>query len=135
DQNTPIHAYTPAGLTFIGDRTMNSFADTNTSLRIALCARVSDEDKQGDNYSAPDQLDKMRVWCLAQGWTVAPEHELTEKDSAFIEGLDRPELNKILSLAREKKIDGLMFYRSDRFTRDAADGVVLRRMIKKYGAR
>jgi len=114
---------------------MNSFTDTNTSLRMALCARVSDEDKQGDNYSAPDQLDKMRVWCLAQGWTVAPEHELTEKDSAFIEGLDRPELNKILNLAREKKIDALMFYRSDRFTRDAADGVVLRRMIKKYGAR
>jgi site-specific DNA recombinase len=114
---------------------MNSFADTNTSLRIALCARVSDEDKQGDNYSAPDQLDKMRVWCLAQGWIVAPEHELTEKDSAFIEGLDRPELKKLLELAQQKKIDALMFYRSDRFTRDAADGVVLRRQIKKYGAR
>src|SRR3954464_5973395 len=114
---------------------MNGFADTNTSLRIALCARVSDEDKQGDNYSAPDQLDRMRVWCLAHGWTIAPEHEFTDKDSAFIDGLDRPELNKMLDLAREKAVDGLMFYRSDRFTRVAADGVVLRRTIKNYGAR
>src|SRR5436309_3469734 len=101
---------TLSGLAVTGDRTMNDFTDNSTSLRMALCARVSEEDKQGDNYSAPDRLDRMRASCLAQGWTVAPEHEFIEKDSAFIDGLDRPELNKMLNLAREKQIDGLMFY-------------------------
>src|SRR5258705_971233 len=102
-------------------------------MRAALCARVSDKNKQADNYSTETQLDLMRDWSLAQGWTVA--YEFTETDSAFIDGLERPEINKMLDLARDKQIDALVFFRSDRFTRDVADGVILRRSIKRAGAR
>src|SRR4051812_12125613 len=106
-----------------------------TTMRVALCARVSDESKQGDNYSTETQLDPMRAWCVSQGWTVAPAHEFTEKDSAFIDGLERPELKKMLELVRTRQVDALVFYRSDRFTRDMGDGIILRRQIKRAGAR
>jgi hypothetical protein len=82
---------------------MDGLTTSGVPLRMALCARISDEDKQGDNYSAPDQLDRMRGWCLAQIWSVALEHEFIEKDSAFIDGLDRPELNK-MSLATTRRL-------------------------------
>src|SRR5262249_6645479 len=53
----------------------------------------------------------------------------------FINGLERSELNKALDLARQGNIQALMFFSPDRFTRDIADGVILRRELRKYGVR
>lgn len=101
--------------------------------RAAIYARVSDKDKQGDNFSLPSQLDLMRAWCELQDFVVADE--FTDKDSAFINGLDRPELNRMLEQAEKGAYDALIFLRSDRFTRDMGDGVILRRRIRKSGAK
>ncbi len=99
----------------------------------ALYGRVSDKSKQGDNFSVPTQLEKMRSWARDQGWMI--ETELTENASAYMEGLTRSELNKALDLARKGKINVLVFFSPDRFTRDMADGVILRRELKKLGVR
>jgi len=53
----------------------------------ALYGRVSDKSKQGDNFSVPTQLEKMRSWARDQGWMI--ETELTENASAYMEGLTR----------------------------------------------
>jgi site-specific DNA recombinase len=100
---------------------------------LALYGRISDKGRQGDNFSIPTQLQMMREQAGNQGWTVYAE--LTEKDSAFINGLERSELNKVLDMARQGKINALMFFSPDRFTRDMADGVILRRELKRYGVR
>jgi site-specific DNA recombinase len=99
----------------------------------ALYGRVSDKSKQGDNFSIPTQLEKMRDWATSEGWAV--EYELPEKESAYLEGLKRSELNKALELARTGKINTLVFFSPDRFTRDMADGVILRRELKRLGVR
>jgi site-specific DNA recombinase len=98
---------------------------------LALYARVSDREKQGDNFSIPTQLSMMRESCEALSWSI--HTELSEKESAFLDGLSRSELNKALDLARSGTITGLMYFSPDRFTRDMADGVILRRELKKLG--
>jgi site-specific DNA recombinase len=95
-----------------------------------IYARVSDRDRQGDNFSIPTQLTKMREVCVQQGWEVG--YELSEKDSAYLDGLERAELNKARELAKEGKIDILLFFSPDRFTRDIGDGVILRRELRKH---
>src|SRR5690349_17787803 len=109
-------------------------------LSILLYGRVSDRAQQGDNWSIPTQLEKMRNHCPevarmlgAEQWNIIAE--LEENDSAFINGLERSELNKALDLARRGKINLMMFFSPDRFTRDIADGVVLRRELYKHGVR
>jgi site-specific DNA recombinase len=61
--------------------------------------------------------------------------EFIEKDSAFQEGLSRSELNKVLKLARERKINMLIFFSSERFTRDVGDGVILRRELYRLNVK
>jgi len=85
---------------------------------------VSSADKQGDNFSIPSQLRLMREWAEKQRYTIVAE--FADKSSAWKNGLDRSELNKARQLARDKHIDMLMFYEPSRFTRDMADGVILR---------
>jgi site-specific DNA recombinase len=99
----------------------------------ATYGRVSDKSKQGDNFSVPTQLGKMGQWVGEQGWTLG--YELAENASAYLEGLTRSELNKALDLARTGKIHILVFFSPDRFTRDMADGVILRRELKRLGVR
>jgi site-specific DNA recombinase len=99
----------------------------------ATYGRVSDKSKQGDNFSISTQLEKMRDWTTGQGWVVG--HELSETESAYLEGLTRSELKKALELARTGKINALVFFSPDRFTRDMADGVILRRELKRLGVR
>jgi len=99
----------------------------------ATYGRVSDKSKQGDNFSISTQLEKMRDWTTAQGWIVG--HELSETESAYLEGLTRSELKKALELARTGKINALVFFSPDRFTRDMADGVILRRELKRHNVR
>lgn len=106
---------------------------TTQDLILALYGRISDKGRQGDNFSIPTQLQMMREWGEKQGWSVVDE--FSEKESAFLEGLTRSELNKVLELARKGKINGLVFFSADRFTRDMADGVILRRELKRYGVR
>jgi len=52
----------------------------------ALYGRVSDADKQGDNFSIDSQLDRMREFCQAQGWDIVAElqeRDLARRSSAY----------------------------------------------------
>jgi site-specific DNA recombinase len=97
-----------------------------------IYARVSSKAKQGDNFSIPTQLNLMREEMEKQGYSVI---ELADMDSAFNEGLERPKLQEALEIARSGKIKIMMFFSSDRFTRDIGDGVILRRELKRYGVK
>src|SRR5262249_4106121 len=95
----------------------------------AIYARVSSQ-KQTDNFSTGTQLDMMRDYLVSQGYDVIP---LAETGSAFTQGLSRSKLQEALELAKNRKIQVLMFFSPDRFTRDVADGVVLRRDLRESG--
>jgi len=97
-----------------------------------LYARVSSKGKQGDNFSIPTQLQLMREEMTKRGYTLV---ELADMDSAFIDGLERPKLQEALEMAKSGKIKVMMFFSSDRFTRDIGDGVILRRELKRHGVK
>src|SRR5690349_21438352 len=101
-------------------------------MRAAIYARVSSK-KQKDNFSIPSQLNLMRAYCTNQGGAII--EELLEQGSAFLDGLSRSKLNRALTLERKGQIDTLIVFSPDRFTRDMADGVILRRELKEYGVR
>jgi site-specific DNA recombinase len=105
----------------------------DTNLIFGVYARVSDKAKQGDNFSISTQLQLQREGVEKQGWTVS--YELPDYGSAWQNGLERSELNRALELARTGKIQALMFFSSDRFTRDIGDGVILRKQLREYGVR
>jgi site-specific DNA recombinase len=100
---------------------------------IALYYRVSDKYKQGDNFSIESQQD-MKAFCQKAGATVLEFIEM-EGASEFSKGLDRTELSKVMELARQKKIHGIMYYIANRFTRDIADGILLRRELYRLGVK
>lgn len=100
---------------------------------LALYYRVSDEHRQGDNFSIQSQQD-MKAYCESAGATVLEFVEM-EGASEFSKGLDRTKLNEIMALARQHKIHGIMYYISSRFTRDMADGIILRRELYKLGVK
>lgn len=102
-------------------------------MRVILNARVSTRHLQSDGFSVETQLEKMRDIAREHNWIMVGEY--TEYESAFEEGLSRTELNKVLDAVRRNAADALLFFSSDRFTRDVADGVILRRELYKMGVK
>src|SRR5689334_18280321 len=90
-------------------------------------ARVSTRHLQDDNFSIETQLSAMDK--LARELGATQTMDFIEYESAFDEGLTRTELNRLLDWVRKSGGYALVFYSSDRFTRDIADGVILRREL------
>jgi DNA invertase Pin-like site-specific DNA recombinase len=108
---------------------------TREELMLALYTRISDKDKQGKGFSLSSQLDAMRGWALANGHAVVAEFEETEGASKYSEGMDRTKLKQVLELARQRKINALMYYEDARFTRSMVDGVILRAKLSELKIR
>ena len=74
--------------------------------------RVSTSDK---NQDPENQLRELRAYCKARGFEILKEYvdvgQSGAKDS-------RPKLNELLNDARKRKIDAILVWRMDRFSRD-----------------
>jgi site-specific DNA recombinase len=101
---------------------------------VGLYIRVSDATRQGKGFSLKEQLPPMEAYWKERDWEIIVFEE-QESASEFGEGLDRTKLNEMLQLARNKKLDAIMYYVSNRFTRDMADGIILRRELYKLGVK
>src|SRR5262249_19278531 len=89
--------------------------------------------KQKDNFSTQTQLQMMRDEIGRRNWELYAEY--SEVGSAWKDGMERSELQKIMELARRKEITALIYFSPDRFTRNMEDGVVLRGKLKKFGVK
>src|SRR5687768_8501278 len=96
--------------------------------RAIIYARVS-SDEQSKNNSLPTQLDAMRQYAAARGFTIIGE--LREDYTGT--KLDRPEMAKIRQMVKERRVEALLAYSSDRLTRNPADGIVLREEFARAG--
>ena len=80
-------------------------------MKIALYARVSTADKGQDPEM---QLRELREYCERRGWIVATEHVDVgvsgAKDS-------RPQLNKLMADAKQRRFDAILVWKLDRFGR------------------
>jgi DNA invertase Pin-like site-specific DNA recombinase len=80
-------------------------------MKIALYARVSTADKGQDPEM---QLRELREYCERRGWSISAEHVDVgvsgAKDS-------RPQLNKLMADAKQRRFDAILVWKLDRFGR------------------
>lgn len=90
-------------------------------MRVALYPRVSGHEQE-DNYSIPEQIDRMKKYCAARDWMVYKIYT----DSGFSgSNLERPGLQALIKDAENKKIDMVLVYKLDRLSRSQRDTLYL----------
>ena len=90
-------------------------------MRVALYPRVSGHEQE-DNYSIPEQIDRMKKYCEAKGWTVYKIYT----DSGFSgSNMERPGLQAMIKDAESKKFDMVLVHKLDRLSRSQKDTLFL----------
>lgn len=83
--------------------------------RVALYARIS-QDTSGRAVGVADQLEHARTFATARGYRIVAEH--SDNDISAFRGANRPAYQKVLRLARDRKIDRVIVYHLTRMTRN-----------------
>ena len=90
-------------------------------MRVALYPRVSGHEQE-DNYSIPEQIDRMQKYCDARDWTVYKIYT----DSGFSgSNIERPGLQQMIKDAESGKFDLVLVYKLDRLSRSQKDTLYL----------
>jgi len=99
-------------------------------MRVALYPRVSGHEQE-DNYSIPEQIDRMKKYCESRDWIVYKIYT----DPGFSGAtLDRPGLQQMIKDVEEKKVDMVLVYKLDRLSRSQKDTLYLiEDVFEKYG--
>lgn len=97
----------------------------NNSKRVIILARVSTNRQETFN-----QIEELRKYCSNNNYTVVNEY--TESISG--KSNKRTAINKIISLASQKKFDLLLFWNLDRFSRHGIlDTLRYFKILENYG--
>lgn len=97
---------------------------------VGVYIRVSTLEQVQEGYSIAAQKERLKAYCKAQGWSDV-KYYIDEGVSA--RDTKRPELTKLLTHVEEKKINLILVYRLDRFTRSVRDLHKMLEVMDKYG--
>ena len=90
-------------------------------MRVALYPRVSGHEQE-DNYSIPEQIDRMKKYCDARDWKVYKIYT----DAGYTgSNLDRPGLQGIIKDVEKDVFDMVLVYKLDRLSRSQKDVLYL----------
>lgn len=90
-------------------------------MRVALYPRVSGHEQE-DNYSIPEQIDRMKKYCAARDWQIYKIYT----DSGFSgSNLDRPGLQGLIKDVEKDVFDMVLVYKLDRLSRSQKDVLYL----------
>jgi DNA invertase Pin-like site-specific DNA recombinase len=109
-------------------RVRNNGNDGLRDLIGSTYARISTT-KQKDGISLDDQDTRMAFYTSQNSIYVAEEYRFKEQESGFKE--ERSEYDKIRQLVRERRINVLIIYGSDRHTRDPIHGEIFRAELRR----
>jgi DNA invertase Pin-like site-specific DNA recombinase/RNase P subunit RPR2 len=101
----------------------------NSISTIALYIRVSTMEQAREGYSIAAQKERLTAYCKAQGWEnikFYTEEGVSAKDT------NRPELQRMFDDMRSGKIQMILVYRLDRFTRRVVDLHKMLEEMQKY---
>jgi len=88
----------------------------------ALLARVSTQEQALNGHSIGEQIERMKAYCKAMGWTVYDEYI----DAGYSgSNTDRPALQRMISDIHEGRIDKVLVYKLDRLSRSQKDTLEL----------
>ena len=96
-------------------------------MRIALYARVSTTDQ-----TCEMQLRELREYVTRRGWTIASEYVDTGWSGAKA---SRPELNRLMRDARQRRVDAVVVWKLDRWGRSVADSIKSIQELASLGVR
>ena len=90
-------------------------------MRVGLYPRVSGHEQE-DNYSIPEQIDRMKKYCESRDWLVYKIYT----DSGYTgSNMERPGLQDMIKDAESGKIDMVLVYKLDRLSRSQKDTLFL----------
>ena len=90
-------------------------------MRVALYPRVSGHEQE-DNYSIPEQIERMKKYCDAKDWMVYKIYT----DSVYTGAdMDRPGLQSLIKDCQSGKFDMVLVYKLDRLSRSQKDTLYL----------
>ncbi len=100
-------------------------------MRVAIYARVSTDAQERDGTSLDSQIEACESFAQAAGWTVF--HRIRDAASGFV--LERPGLEQLRQLVRERQVDIVLSYAVDRLSRNQNHIGVLFDEISSTGLR
>ena len=90
-------------------------------MRVGLYPRVSGHEQE-DNYSIPEQIDRMKKYCEARDWMVYKIYT----DSVYSgSNMERPGLQDMIKDVEKGKLDMVLVYKLDRLSRSQKDTLYL----------
>ena len=90
-------------------------------MRVGLYPRVSGHEQE-DNYSIPEQIDRMKKYCEARDWMVYKIYT----DSVYTgSNMNRPGLQDMIKDCENGKLDMVLVYKLDRLSRSQKDTLFL----------
>lgn len=99
-------------------------------MRVALYPRVSGHEQE-DNYSIPEQIDRMKKYCESRDWMVYKIYT----DSGYSgSNMDRPGLQALIKDSEAGKFDMVLVYKLDRLSRSQKDTLhLIEDVFDKHG--
>lgn len=92
--------------------------------------RVSTEDQAKEGVSLDNQRSKIEAYSQLKDLELL---EIIEDAGISAKNLKRPGVQKVLKLARTKKIDAVVVYKLDRIFRSTVDALETTKMFEKWG--
>ncbi|MGY0692933.1 recombinase family protein [Virgibacillus sp. FSP13] len=87
-------------------------------MTIAIYIRVSTFEQAKEGYSIAAQKERLTAYCTAQGWD---NYKFYVDEGVSAKDTKRPELQKLFKDMHQGKINMILVYRLDRFTRKVID--------------
>ena len=101
-------------------------------MKAAIYCRVSTEDQEREGSSLDSQLGACLKVAVDQGWEVPSQYIVKETWSGLT--LDRPDLTQLRNWAKEREINAVVAYSTDRLSRDPVHLLLLVEEFEKAGA-
>lgn len=87
-------------------------------VKAIIYTRVSTQEQVNEGISLDNQLEKIKAYCFARDWEVIE----TVADEGFSgKSLNRPGMQKIITMAKRQQFDVVVTYKLDRLTRSVKD--------------
>lgn len=90
-------------------------------MRIGIYVRVSTDEQAKEGYSIPAQLRMLNAWAVVKGATDIIEYV---DDGYSAKNLRRPAVQRLIADCKARKLDTVIIWRLDRFSRNLRDMLV-----------
>ena len=100
-----------------------------TKVICGLYPRVSTEDQSRFGHSLDEQEDKLKQLCEFKGYNI---YKIYREEGVSAKSMNRPKFQEMVQDMKDGKINKIIVYKLDRFTRSIQDLEVICKMLEKY---